>query len=80
MTTNLTPAAFKYLAGIYEHCIDSKMNVVEIQHYLGRKGINRPLIQVRHELNDVFQFAGYADANPPPPIQSVADYDRSIGG
>jgi hypothetical protein len=79
-TNRLTAAGFRYLAGLYEHCVDSGLNVVEIQHYLGRKGVNRPLLQVKHELTNVFEFPGYVEAHPAPAIQTAAEYDRKLGG
>jgi hypothetical protein len=65
----LTAAGFAYLGGLYEHCVDRSMNVVETQNYLASKGAGRPLLQVKHELDHVFGFHGYAASHPAPPLQ-----------
>lgn len=69
MNNKLTPAGFAYLGGLYEHCVDRSMNVVEIQSYLANKGAGRPLLQVKHDLDHVFGFHGYAAHHPAPPLQ-----------
>ena len=69
-THQLTPAGFAYLGGLYEHAVDRRLNLVEVQAYLGSKGVHRALIQIKHELNNVFEFPGYVEAHPAPPMPS----------
>jgi hypothetical protein len=78
-TTQLTPAGFKYLGALYEAAVDRGLNVVEVQAYLGSKGVHRPMIQIRHDLNHVFAFAGYVDSHPAPPILTATQYDKQLG-
>lgn len=75
----LPPAAFKYLGKIYEECVDEGMNLREIQCTLARKGAGRSLYQVKHDLDHVFRFTGYAASHPAPAIQSMAEFDRLVG-
>lgn len=76
----LPPTAFKYLGGLYETAVDRGLNLVEVQAYLSSKGVHRAMIQIKHELNNVFQFPGYVEAHPAPPMQSAAEFDRQLGG
>jgi hypothetical protein len=76
----LTPAGFAYLGGLYEAAVDRGLNLVEVQAYLGSKGVHRAMLQIKHELTHVFQFPGYVEAHPAPPMQSAAEFDRQLGG
>jgi hypothetical protein len=79
MTAMLTPQAFKYLGAIYEEAIDARMNLLEIQQHLSRRGIHKPMLAIKHDINNVFVFPGYVERHPAPPRQTQADIDREIG-
>jgi hypothetical protein len=70
-------AAQKYLASLYERCIDADMDTDEIRRYLLAKGVVRTPGQVAWELEHVFAFTGYADNHIPKPVISVQQWDRT---
>jgi hypothetical protein len=70
-------AAQKYLATLYEHCVDANMDTDEIRRYLLAKGVVRTPGQVAWELEHVFCFTRYADNYPPKPVMSSAEWDRT---
>lgn len=76
--TNLTPAGFRYLAGLYEACIDAKMDVGAIHTHLTRKGLSVTRAEVVHHLDHTFKFHGYAQANPAKPILTYAQADAAM--
>jgi hypothetical protein len=76
--TNLIPSAFAYLGAHYETCVDRGYNPVEIQAYLGSKGIHKSVLAIKHDLSTVFKFAGYVEAHPAPPIQTFAQIDAQL--
>lgn len=78
MSHNLTPQAFKFLGAIYEEAIDARMNLLEIQQHLSRRGINKPMLAIKHDINNVFVFPGYVERYPAPPRQTQAVIDRDI--
>lgn len=67
----------KYLAGLYEQCIDADMDTNEIRRYLLEKGVVRTPGTVAWELEHVFCFTGYADSHPPKPVICLADWLRN---
>ena len=76
--TNLTPAGFRYLAGLYESCIDAEMDVGAIHAHLTRKGVSVTRAEVVHHLDHVFKFDGYAKAHPAKPILTYAQADAAM--
>lgn len=70
-------AAQKYLASLYESCIDADMDTDEIRRYLLANGVVRTPGQVAWELEHVFCFTRYADNHPPKPVMSAAEWDRT---
>jgi hypothetical protein len=67
----------KYLASLYENCIDADMDTGEIRRYLLAKGVVRTPGTVAWELQHVFCFTGYADSHPPKPVIGLADWLRN---
>ncbi|WP_323144027.1 hypothetical protein [Massilia phyllosphaerae] len=78
MSDQLKAAAFKYMSGLYKHCVGAGMNVKEIQTHLASKGVNRSLFQVKQELTHEFGFPGYIEAHPAPPRINLAEIDKEI--
>lgn len=76
--TNLTPAGFRYLAGLYESCIDAEMDVAAIYAYLTRKGVSVTRAEVIHHLDHVFKFHGYASTHPAKPVLTFAQADAEM--
>lgn len=76
--TNLIPSAFAYLGGLYETAVDRGYNPVEIQAYLGSKGIHKSVLAIKHDLSTVFEFAGYVEAHPAPPPLPQHVIDRTL--
>ncbi|MBQ5946407.1 hypothetical protein [Massilia sp. ST3] len=76
--TNLIPSAFAYLGAHYETCVDRGYNPVEIQAYLGSKGIHKSVLAIKHDLEHTFQFAGYVEAHPAPPMVSYTEADAQL--
>ena len=72
-------AASKYLARLYETAVDSGLDVGAIRLHLASHGVARSPAMVRHELDNVFSFCGYADSHPAPVEVSQAEFDRQIG-
>ena len=78
MSDKLKAAAFKYMSGLYKHCVEAGMNVKEIQTHLASRGVNRSLFQVKQELTHEFGFPGYAEAHPAPPKINLSEFDKAI--
>ncbi len=76
--TNLTPAGFRYLAGLYESCIDAGMDVGAIYAHLTRKGVSVTRAEVIHHLDHVFKFHGYAATHPAKPVLTFAQADAEM--
>lgn len=74
----LTPSAMRYIGGIYEQAIDRGLNVEAIRLELASRGIARSPAMVKHELDNVFSFHGYADSHQPAPAPSVQAFDLAI--
>lgn len=72
-------AASRYLAGLYEQAIDRGLNVEALRLHLASRGIARSPAMIRHELDHVFEFAGYADSHPAPAAMSLTQIDRTFG-
>lgn len=75
MTNQLTPAGFKYLASLYEACIDRGMHLGEIKDHLHQKGVTVSPSQIVYHLDNVFAFPGYAASHPAPPKLTYAELD-----
>lgn len=71
-------AAFKYVGRIYESCIDRNLNLAEIAAELAQRGIPRTPYQLRHDLDTVYSFAGYAAQHPAPPQPTQKQIDAEI--
>jgi hypothetical protein len=71
-------AVQKYLAALYERCVDADMDTDQIRRYLLEKGIVRTPGEVAWELEHEFCFTGYADSHPPKPVMSVREWDRQV--
>lgn len=78
INNQLTPAGFRFLGGLYEQAVDKGLNVAEIQDYLRMKGINKPLITIKYELDELFCFHGYAAAHPAPPALTLGQIDAQL--
>lgn len=76
--TNLTPAGFRYLGGLYESCIDAGMDVGAIFAHLTRKGVSVTRAEVVHHLDHVFKFHRYAETHPAKPILTYAQADAEM--
>jgi hypothetical protein len=72
---DMTPAA-KYIAAKYEEAVDQQLDVEAIRLYLLSHGIKRTPAQVQHDLDETYEFFGYADSHPAPPPLDVAEFDR----
>jgi hypothetical protein len=72
-------AAQKYLARLYEWAIDANLDVEAIRLYLAARGIARSPAMIRHDLDVVYQFAGYSDSHQPAPAMSAQQWDAQIG-
>lgn len=72
-------AASKYLARLYEAAVDRGLHVEDIRLHLASRGIARSPAMIRHDLDHVFAFAGYADSHPAPVALSLAQIDQSFG-
>ena len=59
-------AAARYIASVYESCIDRSLNLAQIGQELAQRGIRRTPYQLRHDLDHVYGFLGYADSHPAP--------------
>lgn len=73
----MTPAQ-RYLASLYERCVDTDMDTEQVRRYLLDRGIRKTPGQVAWELEHEFSFYGYADSHPPKPVMSVEDYDKMV--
>jgi hypothetical protein len=76
--TMILTTAERYIATIYEGCIDRGMDVGAIRAYLADRGIARTPGQLRHDLDNVYSFAGYWRSHPAPAVQDVAAMDKAI--
>lgn len=73
----MTPA-LRYVAGLYESCIDRDLDTEAVRLYLLSRGVARSPAQVAYDLNHVFCFTGYAASHPPAPARTVKEWDRAI--
>jgi hypothetical protein len=78
LTPALAAVAHKYLNGLYQQYVDAGLNLQQMQARLTAKGINKPLRTIKHDLDNVFCYAGYADAHPAPAAPDVAAFDRMV--
>jgi hypothetical protein len=76
-TTMLTPAQ-KYIASRYEQAVGLRLNLDEVRAYLLAHGIKRTPAQVVHDLDETYQFYGYADSHAAPAHVSTAVLDKII--
>jgi hypothetical protein len=74
----MTPAAFRYIGTLYESCIDRGLDLTAIRHHLASHGIARAPAQVKHDLDNVFSFAGYSDSPPAPAVVSLKQIDATM--
>lgn len=71
-------AAARYIASIYEYCIDRELNLAQISQELAQRGIRRTPYQLRHDLDTVFCFARYSDTHPAPAQPTQKQIDAEI--
>lgn len=71
--TTMTPAAHRYIAGLYECFIDKGLDLEEIRLALRQHGIKRNIYQIEFDLNERYCFAGYAASHQPAPRQTLAE-------
>ncbi|GEM_PF-4645853 len=71
-------AASRYIASVYESCIDRDLNLAQIGQELAQRGIRRTPYQVRHDLDTVYCFAGYAAQHPAQPVPTQKQIDAEI--
>jgi hypothetical protein len=74
----MTPAAFGYVAGLYESCIDRSLDVDAIRLHLAARGIVRSPAQVVNDLDNVYCFHEYAASHPAPAEQTLAQIDKQF--
>lgn len=74
----ITKAGSEYLATQYEQAVDRGLDVAAIHRHLLHLGIARSPLEVVHDLDNVYQFYGYAASHPAPPPSDVATLDRAI--
>jgi len=77
-TNNLSAPVFKHLGAIYEQCVDLRLNLKDIQTHLGVKGIHKPMLAIKHDLDNVFCFDGYAERHPAPAPLDVLAFDKAV--
>jgi hypothetical protein len=70
--------AQSYLSTLYEHGVDSDMNVDEIRLHLLEQGIRKTPAMVMDDLENVLGFLGYAERHPAPPKPDMAKLDADI--
>jgi hypothetical protein len=68
-------AANRYIATIYEACVDKQLDVEAIRLYLAAKGIARSPAMVARDLEHTFEFVGYVESHPAPAAVSVQKWD-----
>lgn len=71
-------AAHRYINGLYESCVDRGLHLDAIRAELASRGIARSRAQIRHDLDAVYSFHGYADSHQPDPAQCVQAFDLAI--
>ena len=71
-------ATSKYLARLYETAVDAGLDTEAIRLYLASRGVARSPAMVRHDLDNVYSFHGYAASHQPPPAQCVRAFDKAI--
>ena len=72
--------AQNYIASRYEEAVGLRLNLDEVRAYLLAHGIKRTPAQVVHELDETYQFYGYASSHPAPAQVSTAQLDKIIDG
>lgn len=77
MTTTLTPAGHRYIAGIYEGYVDRGMDVGQIRAALAGSGITRTPGQVEYDLEQRYGFTGYCVCHPAPAPLTFAQIDEA---
>lgn len=70
--------AQKYIASRYEEAVGLRLNLDEVRAYLLAHGIPRTPAQVVHDLDETYQFYGYAASHPAPAPVSTAVLDKII--
>lgn len=73
----LTPAQ-KYIASRYEEAVGLQLDLDAVRAYLLAHGIPRTPAQVVYDLDETYQFYGYASSHPAPAPVSTAQLDRAI--
>lgn len=71
-------AAARYIASVYESCIDRSLDLAQIGHELAQRGIRRTPYQLQHDLDTVFCFAGYSATHPAPAVLTQKQIDAEI--
>jgi len=69
----MTPAAHRYIAGLYECFIDKGLDLEEITLALAQHGIKRNIYQVEFDISQRYCFAGYAESHQPAPRLTLAE-------
>jgi len=76
--TRMLTTAQKYIASRYEEAVGLRLNLDEVRAYLLAHGIPRTPAQVVFDLDETYQFYGYASSHPAPPAMTLAAIDKSI--
>jgi len=76
-TTMLTTAQ-NYIASRYEQAVGLRLNLDEVRAYLMAHGIPRTPAQVVYDLDETYQFYGYAASHAAPAPVSTAVLDKII--
>lgn len=71
-------AAFNYVGRIYESLVDAHLDLGQIGQELFRRGIPRTPAQIVHDLDSVYQFAGYSASHPAPAAPTQKQIDAEI--
>lgn len=70
--------AQKYIASRYEEAVGLRFNLDEVRAYLLAHGIPRTPAQVLFDLDETYQFYGYASSHAAPAHVSTAVLDKII--
>lgn len=70
--TTMTPAAHRYIAGLYETFIDKGLDLEDIRRALLTHGIKRNLYQIEFDLSERYGFYNYAASHQPAPRLTLA--------
>jgi len=77
-TNTLSEAVFLHVGEIYEQAVDAGMHLGDVQRHLGSRGIHKPMLAIKNDLNNLYCFYNYADTHPAPPLISYAEADAAL--